>query len=210
MSYKLIIFDLDGVIIDSEKSVTKCYLQACNDIFWDKPYPTIEEFLSHVWDSLTSMLAKLNISEIKDRYREYAFKYQNEIELFEDVKKLIIDLHNNWKIIALVTWKERDRTEKILKQFWLEKYFNQIVTSSDIKNSKPDPEWILKVINDQGISKAESIYIWDSTNDIMAAKNACIKIISVTWWMHKEDILRKLNPDFIVNNAEEIRNILGV
>lgn len=205
---KLIIFDFDGVIIDSENQVRKCYLQACNDIFWDKPYPSVEEFFKHVWNSLNEILRILNISEIKDRYREYAFKYQNEINLFEEVKDLIIKLYENGKIIALVTGKERDRTEMILNQFWLRKYFHQVITSSDLKNSKPDPEWILKVINDQWISKNESIYIWDAVNDILASRSAGIKVIAVTWWMNKKDVLKKLNPDFIVNSAEEIARII--
>lgn len=206
--FKLIIFDLDGVIIDSEKTIVKSYLNACNDILWPWNFPSVEEFLSHTWESLAEILRKLNILEIKDKYLEYAFQYQNEIGIFTDVVDLIIELYNSKKLIALVTWKGRDRTEQILKKFWLEKYFNLIITSSDVKKSKPDPEWILKVISDLGASKKDSVYIWDSTNDIVASQNAWIKVIAVTWGMHDEFTLKFFDPDYIVHKAQEIKNII--
>lgn len=207
----LIIFDFDGVIIDSEKTIKKCYIFACNDVLGEGNYPPIEDFLAHTWEALTEIIQwKLRLpKEVEEKYLEYAAKYQNEIVLFSKVKDIIVKLYNSWSIIALVTWKGWKRVGQILKQFELEKYFHQVITSSDIKKSKPDPEGILKVIQTQDIPKDKSIYIWDGTNDVVAAHNAGIQVIWVCWGMNSKQSLIDHSADYIANSPGELEDIIN-
>lgn len=206
---ELIIWDFDGVIIDSDASIKKTYNTACLEVLGHKNFPPFEEFASMMGEALPKMLEKLGlpVEQLEPVYLKYALEFQNEILLFEKVKEILIKLNQNGKKVALVTGKNRMRVEKIFDQFYLHSYFCQVITCSDVQNSKPDPEGILQVIKDQNASKEKSVYIGDAPNDILAARNAGIEVIAVGWGICKKDDLLVLSPDYFVEKEEDLKSL---
>ena len=185
---KAVIFDMDGVIIDSEPE----HMKMENEIYKEMGIVVTEEehhsfvgTTSHyMWEYLKNK-HKLSesIEALVDYDRDRYFKYLNsgecEITLIHGVKELIEDLHDNGTKLAIASSSPLNVIETIARKFELEQFFQAFVTGDYVKRSKPEPDIFLFAAEQLGVSPAECIVIEDSHNGVRAAKNAGMKCVGI-------------------------------
>jgi 3-amino-5-hydroxybenzoic acid synthesis related protein len=204
-----LIFDFDGVIIDSQKVQEKAFLESYYSVVGENS-PSIHEFFSHSGNSLKNIFSKMKLPlEMIPVYEEISRNSIHEIILFEGIIEVLETIkHNNIKC-ALFTGKGRDRTIEILNYFNLMHFFNIVVCSDDIKNPKPNCEGIITIMDSLKLLPERTYMIGDARNDIICAKNAGIKSIAVTWGIYNKDTLSQENPEYIVNNIAELIKVIS-
>jgi beta-phosphoglucomutase-like phosphatase (HAD superfamily) len=105
-----------------------------------------------------------------------------------------------------------DRTMKKIKQTGTDKYFSndRIFTADMVKNGKPEPDLFLLAADKMGYAPQDAIVIEDSTVGVMAAQKAGIKVIAFVRYNTPEvkKLVEDLQPDFMVNDMRETKNIL--
>ena len=202
---KLIIFDFDGVLINSEKNM---------ELTWNKTIKNFKEYnipfkqyKKNIGLPFKKILENLNIKKkdfylITDKYKKNSLYYQNKIKLFKGVKNLLNKLKKNYKI-ALFTSKDNLRTKFLLKKFNLK--FNSVIAGNDVKRGKPHPEGLRKIIKQLSYNKNSIFYVGDTIYDYECSKKINIKYIHVNWGFEK--ISKKKNITF-VNNLEELDKFL--
>ena len=182
---KLIIFDLDGTLIDSIEGWVKAFRQS------------FERFGMKVGrKKLTELFGKSDIEIVKalvkdPEKREMVLKYLyrlkkgdellKEFRLHKNAKKVLRKLKEKGYIIALATGNRKDFCSKVLEHFGLTDFFDIIITADDVRKGKPEPEMLIKCLNQAKIEKDEAIYICDSLPDVLASKKAGIKCFLVSW-----------------------------
>lgn len=182
---KCIIFDMDGLMIDTEKLYQRFWVEAANDF----GFPMTKE---HVL-GIRSLAAKYAMPHLKSIFGEnfdyYAIKARR-IELMNKyiekngiVKKpglnqLLEYLSNNNYRIAVATATNSERTTMYLKRINVYDYFDKIICGDMIENGKPAPDIYLEASKQLGLKPSECIALEDSPNGILSAHRAgCMPIM---------------------------------
>lgn len=177
---KAIIFDIDGVLIDSFNSNLK-YFQ---DVFREAGYkiPTKKQYknLFHltVEDLIKHFIKDADKKEFK-RILKIAYKLDRSAEKFKLAKnsaEIIKKLSKKYRL-ALVTGRVKKGVDSYLNFSKTKNYFKVKVCFEDYKRSKPHPEPLLIAAKKLKINPSEAVYVGDSLTDMQAAKAAGMKII---------------------------------
>lgn len=175
-----VIFDMDGVIVDTEPVHKYAYLQHFKQLeieVSDELYATFTgNSTKNVYQKLKHTFAITeeveDLVDIKRSIFNDAFDTKKDLFLLDGVEALIHDLHGNGMQLILASSSAKVTIERVFKRFNLHRYFTHIVSGEDFLNSKPHPaifEHAAMLSNDP---MAQCIVIEDSTNGIRSAKAA--------------------------------------
>jgi len=203
MTYKLIIFDLDGVILNSKDANRKYYNDVLN--FFENREITKDELdyvHSQTVDKAFYYLLKGDFEKInKARKKAKEIKYINYTKylFFEEYVTETLDKLNG-RISTAICTNRTDTMPVLIEMYELKRWFDTFVTALDVSKAKPDPEGLLKITREKDIKISETIYIGDTIIDEQASKNAEIDFIA-----YKN---RELSAKYYVDKFFEIENIL--
>ncbi|NPA28103.1 MAG: HAD family hydrolase [Epsilonproteobacteria bacterium] len=177
------IFDLDGTLVDSSNTLANAinYVRAKLNL---PPLPK-DEILYHINNPNTNLAKyfyeKENIEPIYEKwFKEYYSKNHNrELELFDGVDLMLKELKDSGVKLALATNGYRDSTLEALSYLNLKEHFDKIMTFEDVKNPKPAPDMLLKILKELNLPNSKAIFIGDSQRDYLASKEADIEFIGV-------------------------------
>jgi phosphoglycolate phosphatase len=205
----LIIFDLDGTLVNSIPDLTDALNYSAN--FNDIQNFTVEEVTKMVGGGITLLIETafglksedLNFSNFYDPFIKYYKKHSNyKSQLYPGVREAIIELKS--KKLAIISNKRDDLTTQVVKDFNIYKYFSFVLGGTDSIAKKPSAEPINFILEKLGVEKNNAIFVGDSEADIMCAKNAGIKCVAVTYGYRNKEQIEILKPDFIINNINEL------
>jgi len=205
-----VIFDMDGVIVDTEPVHHFAYNQHFKDLNIDvspEMYATftgnstknIYERLKLVYN-LTDEIS--NLVETKRNLFNDAFDKKEDLYLLDGVLDLIQDLYHNGMQLVLASSSANVTIDRIFARFDLHKYFSHIVSGEDFPKSKPHPAIFLRAAELAQTPVENCIVIEDSTNGIKAAKAAGIYCVAYNSANSK---LQDLSlADMIIQHFEEL------
>ena len=183
---KAIIFDMDGLMIDSERVTFECYQERLKDMnltMDEEFYKTllgkpIKGIYQRFYDVYGNDFPIENV--IQDVHQLMAERFQTE---GVPVKKGLVELlhylkDNNYKTIV-ATSSNRDRVDKILAQAKITEFFDDSICGDEVTKGKPNPEVFLKSCQKLGVNVDEAIVLEDSEAGIQASYDANIKVICI-------------------------------
>ena len=180
MPLKAVLFDMDGVIVDTEPLHRKAYFQMFEDVNIDVSEELYDSFTGastkKVCDTLISTFnLSQNIDElskIKRTYFKHFFDSDPDFDLISGVKNLIQNYHLNGVKLVLASSASMNTINWVFEKFDLEQYFVGKISGADLKESKPHPEIFLIAAEIADEPKENCMVIEDSTNGILAAHSA--------------------------------------
>ena len=194
MSKKLVIFDCDGTLVDTEYLYCAAFSKLITSVGLDycTPEYAMSNFKGGKVSHTISMLEKKHDIDFPDNYEdlfiEYALDFQKDYQkIIPDAKEVIADIKENSDVsICVASNGERECVISSLKMAGIYKFFNEneIFTSAEVKNPKPAPDIFIHTCNKMGFSTDETIVIEDSITGIKAAKSANIDVIAFTGAIH--------------------------
>lgn len=183
---KAIIFDMDGLMIDSERVTFECYQERLKDMnltMDEEFYKTllgkpIKGIYQRFYDVYGNDFPIENV--IQDVHQLMAERFETE---GVPVKKGLVELlhylkDNNYKTIV-ATSSNRDRVDKILEQAKITEFFDDSICGDEVTKGKPNPEVFLKSCQKLGVNVDEAIVLEDSEAGIQASYDANIKVICI-------------------------------
>lgn len=179
---KAVIFDFDGLIIDTETVWYEAYKDA---LFKHEVTLTIEQFAlvigtdDTVLDKyiLDNIKESSTISEIRELASQLFHEKIGQPVLREGVEDYLIAAKESGLKIGLASSSKRDWVEKYLTQLDILSYFEVIKTRDDVSTVKPDPELYVQAINALGVNPEEAVAFEDSLNGLKAARAAGLKCV---------------------------------
>lgn len=208
---KAIIWDMDGVIIDSETHYHRLEKEFLGRLGIKTEDEVLRNFMGTPFSHYFPILAKeygssKNMEEAQEEYVEFISElYQKHAELTPGLKQVFEELSKNYHF-ALATSSVSKLANIALGRFELLNFFKIRVHGDEIKNGKPDPEIFLKALSGLGFNKDEVVIVEDSLNGMKAGKAAGMKVIGFKA-SHNKDIDFSL-ADFVVEDLREIPGIL--
>ncbi|WP_226063257.1 HAD family hydrolase [Kaistella polysaccharea] len=182
MPLKAVLFDMDGVIVDTEPLHRKAYFQ----MFSDFGIEVSEELYSSFTGASTKKVCNTVIEKyslkathdelavIKRKYFKHFFYHDADFDLIPGVKDLIEHYFENNIKLVLASSASMTTINMVFEKFALEKYFIGKISGADLKESKPHPEIFLLATEIAKEPKENCMVIEDSTNGILAAHSAQI------------------------------------
>ena len=211
VSFGLLIFDLDGTLIDSKRDIAKSVNLTFRDLgLPEKPNETIYGYVGNgvrklILDAVESTDAHL-IDRALEIFRGHYLEHLiDETRLYPGISEVLE--HYRRKKMALVTNKPQVYAEKIMAGLGADKPFDLIIGSEPGTNLKPHPEMILKVLASLDTPPSDAVMIGDSLNDIHAARSAGVRSCSVAYGFGDADDLRSARPDFFAETGEALMTL---
>ncbi|ORX83276.1 HAD-superfamily hydrolase, subfamily IA [Anaeromyces robustus] len=181
-TFKAALFDLDGVIFDTEPQYTVFWGDICRQYHPEHPGLEIEikgQTLTQIYDRWFSGDLEKERESITKRL--YAFEQEMHFDFISGFEKFLSDLHNHGVLTAVVTSSNQPKMESVYRyQPAFKNLFDAILTSEDFERSKPDPDCYLKAAQRLGVDIENCIVFEDSFNGLRSGKAAQMAVVGLT------------------------------
>ncbi len=179
----IILFDLDGTLIDSTEAILESFAVACKT--FGTAVPDEESIKAEIGHPLDVMFSTLGVEDVHVDAHVLAYKmHYREISCAKTVllpeAREAVELASQHAVLGVVTTKTAKYSIELLEHMGLMRYFDILIGREDVENPKPHPEPILKALSK--LQSEKNIYwmIGDTPMDILAAKAANINSVAVT------------------------------
>ena len=209
--YKLIIFDLDGTLVDAYRAITSSFNFTMRQLGYPKSDAlTIRRAVG--WGDENLLKPFIKVRDLKKATAIYRAHHKKSLlgqsKVFPGVKNLLKYFRRQGIKLAIATNRPTKFTHILLKKLDLYKYFDYILCADKLKNIKPHPEILIKIIKKLKSKKSEALYVGDMSIDIKAGNRAKIDTIAVLTGSHTKEELRKEKPMSIFANVLKLKRLI--
>ena len=178
MKLKLIVFDLDGVLINSLPNMIYSWNKVRRKFKIDNQFTEFYKFIGlEFYEILENLkIKKKDFLKIKKAYSKFSNEGSNRIKLYKNVKKTLLKL-NKITPLAILTSKDKARTKKILKKLLSEINFQSVQSPTKKFRSKPSSDLLLKLIAENNLNLDQVLFVGDSVYDYQMAKRSHVKFV---------------------------------
>jgi pyrophosphatase PpaX len=211
MRFPVVLFDLDGTVIDSGAIILASMRHAAREVLGEEPPD--ELLMAAVGgpglEAQMHALAPDRVEELVRVYRAHNEPLHEELVCCAGMDDVLVRLKDEGRRLGIVTAKRRATVELAFNVLPLEHLFDTVVGGDETARHKPDPEPLLLAAERLDVDPKECAYVGDSPFDIRAAQAADMYAIAVTWGgIHDRAKLEAEEPDAIVDSAEELLGVL--
>lgn len=208
-NYKLVLFDVDGTLLDTSEFI----FQAFEYCFNKYNLPTIDRSemckqmgknLEHCYSIFTTLD---DVSECVHSHKEFqdahlalSIPYANTAYTLRKIKDRDFRL-------GIITGRTYDSVLKTLKLAKIDHFFDVVYSPDNITHQKPNPEAVYKALEYFYVKPHEAIIVGDGLVDIQAGKNASIHTVGAAYGFNG-DLIKEVNPDYIIHDIRELLAII--
>lgn len=210
--YKLAIFDLDGTLLDTSRTIHSVLNESLNK--FSLPCVSIEDTMRFVGDGARKLVERAvgeqNANLIEKVYKDYSERFANcsneltslydgEAETLENLKRAGVKL-------AIVTNKPKSAGIVVYNEFLAKFGFCEVLCQTEYVPLKPNPASTCQIIQNSGLKKEECVFVGDGETDVKTAANAGIDCFSVLWGFRSEEQLKAAGATKFVRTYSQLQN----
>lgn len=194
-----IIFDMDGVLIDSERQSNEGWLWAAGQLGVDMPMWLIDSFKGAPAELCCKFFddyykGVIDYWEAKELRTQHVYKIREteDIPVKKGVKDIFEYIRNNGLKCAVATSTRRESAEKTLHEIGVWDYLDAVVYGDEVEHGKPEPDIFLRAAKAIGVNPSEAVVVEDSINGIKAGYAADMRVVHIPDTIAIDDDIRKL------------------
>jgi phosphoglycolate phosphatase len=207
---EVIVFDLDGTLIDTNPGIAAAVIHTAAAF----GLPTVgESFIrSNIGGGARNLISKIcgdDKKDIVDNMTAAFLEYYNKhaeygTSLYPGVRETL-EFFWGKKKMAVATAKTREGTMSLLEYYDILKYFDCVISMSEMKKPKPDPGCVYTILNN--LNAKTAILVGDTVTDVKTANNAGIPVVAVTYGYGPEAIKQEGGYDYLFDSISDIQNL---
>lgn len=215
--YKLIIFDLDGTLIDSIHGIGYAMNRVLDRFGF--PQHSAEEYKMLVGEGMKNLVYRalpedsrsetMVVECYEQMKQEYSLHWEQNMELFDGVHKLLDELLKREILLGINTNKKAEVTKFVVDKYLSRWGFVKVIGEDSFTPRKPDPAGARLILEASGILPGEALYIGDSEIDMQTACKAGLDAIGVLWGYRSEEKLKQYHPKALIRHPLELLQVLG-
>ncbi len=212
---KLIIFDLDGTLINTIADLA----QSTNYALAQLGYPTHEEasYKFMVGNGINKLFERAlpetdrneaNILKVREKFVPYYDEHNTDkSHPYEGIEVLLEQLSRDGFKMAVASNKYQSATSKLIKFYFPEIHFETVLGQREGVKPKPDPTIVYDILKATQVDRKDVLYVGDSGVDMQTTLNAEVTSCGVSWGFRSRKELETFNPDYIIDQPEDILKI---
>lgn len=209
-----VIFDMDGVIIDSEEIHKKAYYETFEAVGVTVTKDLYKTFTgSSTINAFERLINHFNLDEkpetlVLDKRKRYVSFFENDpnLKLVDGIEDIITYFYNKQITLVLASSSAMVNIDRVFNRFDLQKYFSAKISGADLTASKPHPEIFEKAVLLGKTEKQNCIVIEDSDNGIKAANNAGVFVFGYDNPLSENQTLK--NADAVITDFKSLKNYI--
>jgi len=213
---ELIVYDLDGVLIDSSGAILIAFNTALREAGFDA-CPE-DEILGMIGMPLDGMYRKVLPSEswglvpgCFDRFKKVFSEVSlDHVRLLEGVEPTLAHFESEGLMQCVATNKSTSEAERILDHLGVHDRFDLIVGFDDVETPKPGPDMILLALEAMGVEAGSAVLVEDSPTGLKAGKAAEVHTVAVTTGTYSAAALADLSPDYLIDDFKYLMELIFV
>lgn len=215
MKYKAILFDMDGVLIESEWLMRASAIQALADYGIEAQHEDFLEFTGMGEDRFIGGVAEKHghtyVTAMKDlAYDYYGQRVMAEAQIPQGVGEMLRTLHDKGIVLAVCSAADLRKVRYNIQTIGVdERIFAALVTGSDVERKKPFPDIYLEGARRIGVAPENCLVVEDAISGIQAAHAAGMDAVGVPTTFSKEELQTQVNPEHILNEIKELTDLFA-
>ncbi len=213
MTYKAVIFDLDGTLVNSLADLVDAVNFALAS--FGLPSHSTEAVRAMIGDGTRTFIGRALPADKQDLLEQVLVAMRKKyVEIclhqtmpYDGIMEVLDTFKQQGVKMAVLTNKDQKMSEKIISHFFAG-YFQIVRGTIDAVPLKPDTKAVLQMLKEFDIAPSEALFVGDSNVDIQTAKAAGITSVGANWGFRSEEELRQAGADYVINNAGELLSIL--
>jgi phosphoglycolate phosphatase len=206
--YRLLIFDWDGTLMDSEPHIVDCFQAAMADMGLEVlSRKTVSNIIGlGMEEAVDTLFPGRGVDFRTDfilAYRNHFFAPDSSPPLYPGAAETVREVHEQGYLLAVATGKGRRGLDKVLAETGLGRYFHATRCAGETR-SKPDPCMLYEILEELGVAVEDSLMIGDTEYDLKMAANAGMDSLACTYGVHETARLLSYGP---VGTLEDIRGL---
>ena len=216
MTYKAIVWDLDGTLLDTVADLTTAINHAMSVCGFAAHTP--DEVRSYFGSGVRHALvcaspANTDAETLERGYKAFCERYaeccNDRTAPYAGILELLADLQAAGVKMAIVSNKEDFAVKKLAERYFGDLVCAAVGARADVR-LKPAPDTALTALREMGIAPADALYVGDSEVDIQTAKNSGMPCLSVTYGFRTEEYLREMGGTQFARSVADMREMFGV
>jgi pyrophosphatase PpaX len=211
MRFPVVLFDLDGTVIDSGAIILASMRHAAREVLGVE-VPDEQLMAAVGGPGLEAQMQALSpdrADELVTVYRAHNEPLHDELVCCAGMDEVLLQLKDEGRRLGIVTAKRRQTVELAFARIPIEHLFETVVGGDETKKHKPDPEPLLLALERLGAAPDDAVYVGDAPFDVKAAKAAGLYSVGVSWGgIHGRERLEAEEPDALVDTTEELLGVL--
>jgi pyrophosphatase PpaX len=207
VGFPVVLFDLDGTVVDSGAIILASMRHATRAVLGQE-YSDAELLQAVGGPGLEAQMAVFapeRVDELVRVYRAHNEPLHDELEACLGMEAVLVRLRHEGRRLGVVTAKRRATAELAFARVPVGHLFETVVGGDETERHKPDPEPLLLAAERLAVAPRDCAYVGDSPFDMRAARAAGMHAVGVTWGrIHGRERLEAERPDAVVDTAEEL------
>jgi phosphoglycolate phosphatase len=210
---ELIIYDLDGVLVDSTDAIVEAFEKTLNEIGVayeeDRLMPLMGHGLIHILERVLPMKHRGREWELRERYIHHFQESDTRLtRLLPDVEETLRSLNEMGFRQSVATNKTSSEAKRILRTLGVEPLFDLVVGFLDVPNAKPAPDMILYTLERLGVERRHAVFVDDTAFGLKAGVEAGVKTVGILTGYHTREQLMEVQPDQVIDSIHELEQLL--
>lgn len=214
---KLIVFDLDGTLVDSRIAIAA----TLNEALMARGWPVVPDSASialiglPLWEMFPKLVpAQVDEDEVDALVAAYRGRYGALAAVHERVylgiPALLDALAADGRVLAVATSKSTHGAQRAMRRHFIAEHFSLLLGTDAVAQPKPHPDLVERIMSDLGHGATDTVVVGDTEYDMHMGKGAGATTIAVTWGSHDRERLRAAGADHIVDTIADLAALLGV
>ncbi|MEU4564029.1 HAD-IA family hydrolase [Actinoplanes sp. NPDC023936] len=207
---RYIIFDLDGVLVDSMRVAREAFRIAYAEVVGDGEAP-FEEYSRHPGRYFPDVMGIMGLPvTMQEPFVRESYRLAGQVRPYEGVVEMLREVRARGTRLAVATGKSGPRARSLLSGLGLLDHFDHVVGSDEVAHGKPAPDIVLRALELWGITSREAVMIGDAETDLASARAAGVGAIAALWGETPAERLIAAGPDAVLYQPADVLSLVPV
>ncbi|MFJ9847125.1 HAD-IA family hydrolase [Kitasatospora sp. NPDC101155] len=199
-----VVFDLDGVIVDSFAVMGEAFSLAYAEVVGDGPAP-FEEYQRHQGRYFPDIMRIMGLPlEMEGPFVRESYRMAEQVQVYDGIVDVLRTLNERGLRLAVATGKSGERARSLLDVLGLLPYFAHVIGSDEVSRPKPAPDIVLRALELLDVPADQAVMIGDAPTDLASAQGAEVTAVAALWGCHDGAELLAAGPDVVLRQPADL------
>jgi AHBA synthesis associated protein len=199
-----VIFDLDGVLVDSFAVMRKAFATAYAEVVGhgDPPFQEYTKYLGRYFPEIMRLMGLPQ--EMEEPFVRESHRLAGEVRVYDGVSDMLAVLRSMRIGTAVATGKSGSRARSLLGTHGLLKMFDVVIGGDEVPRPKPAPDMVLRALRVLDVPASAAVMVGDAVTDLRSAQSAEVAAVAALWGEGDEMTLLAADPDLVLRDPSQV------